>query len=72
MHRAKLNDESAATQQQLITYAIVGLVSFSLLSTATWFAFNYSGNDDIIDFSSEVKNFIKKGSEFIRESVYQF
>ena len=49
MHRAKLNDESAATQQQLITYAIVGLVSFSLLSTATWFAFNYSGDNASID-----------------------
>nr|AIF08174.1 hypothetical protein [uncultured marine group II/III euryarchaeote KM3_27_D07] len=49
MHRAKLSDESAATQQQLITYAIVGLVSFSLLSTATWFAFNYSGDNAGID-----------------------
>ena len=49
MHRAKLNDESAATQQQLITYAIVGLISFSLLSTATWFAFNYSGDNASID-----------------------
>ena len=49
MHRMKLNDESAATQQQLITYAIVGLVSFSLLSTATWFAFNFGGDDDIIN-----------------------
>ena len=31
-----------------------------------------SNDDDIIDFSSEVKNLIKKGSEFIRKSGYQF
>jgi len=38
MRRITFLDESAATQQQMIVYAIVGLISFSLISTAAWFA----------------------------------
>jgi hypothetical protein len=42
------DDESAASQQQMIVYALVGLVSLSLLSSAAWFAFSF-GNDDASD-----------------------
>ncbi|MDP6099533.1 MAG: hypothetical protein QF566_05075, partial [Candidatus Thalassarchaeaceae archaeon] len=45
MRRMMFDDESAATQEQMIVYALVGLVSLSLLSSAAWFAFSF-GNDD--------------------------
>ena len=40
-----VDDDSAATQEQMIIYALVGLVSLSLLSSAAWFAFSFGGGD---------------------------
>ena len=47
--RKTLHDDFGATQQQMIVYAIVGLISLSLLSSAAWFAFSLGDDSDGID-----------------------
>ena len=49
MHREILDDEFAVSQQQMIIYALVGLISLSLLSSAAWLAFNFGNEDEITD-----------------------
>lgn len=56
MRRRFVFDESAASQQQIIVYALVGLISLSLFSAAAWFALSFGDDSDEVD--DPMSNFI--------------